>query len=340
MESARRRSFPNLSNGWPIVFPFRIAALFVVAAVAAMAWVLTCGAWRLEEEVDRVGPLETRNFARLTVITVGTGERHENPARRGPATAIGFGDRIVLVDAGRALAGALRLARIPAAQPDTVYLTSLLPENVVGLDDFLLISWINGREAPVRVVGPRGTGALADALIAAHRSGIEARAGGMGIRSTVPQLEIVEISDGWSEQLGDLQVRAGALPGGPIDAFAYRFEARGRSAVVAGTGWAEAALIEFARGANLLVHEAVYIPTPEVAKQMEFDEDPELLLRAAREHTAIDAVGALAQQAGVETLVLVRMRPPPVYALQITSVVNDTFDGRIAIAEDGDEFTP
>jgi ribonuclease BN (tRNA processing enzyme) len=244
------------------------------------------------------------------------------------------------VDAGRALAGALRLARIPAKQPDTVYLTSLLPENVVGLDDFLLISWINGRETPLRVVGPRGTRALADALIGAHRSGIEARAGGMGIRSAAPQVEVVEISDGWSEQVGDLQVRAGALPGGPIDALAYRFEARGRSAVVAGIGWAETALIEFARGANLLVHEAVYIPTPEVAEQMEFDEDPELLLRAAREHTAIDAVGALAQQAGVETLVLVRMRPPPVYALQITSVVNDTFDGRISIAEDGDEFTP
>jgi ribonuclease BN (tRNA processing enzyme) len=65
-----------------------------------------------------------------------------------------------------------------------------------------------------------------------------------------------------------------------------------------------------------------------------------LLLRAAREHTAIDAVGALAQQAGVETLVLVRMRPPPVYDLQITSVVDDDFDGRIVIAEDGDEITP
>jgi len=322
------------------VFQFRIASLFVVAAVAAVAWVLTCGAWRLEQEVDRVGPLDPRNFARLTVITVGTGDRHENPARRGPATAIGLDERIVLVDAGRALAGALRLARIPAKQPDAVYLTSLLPENVVGLDDFLLISWINGRETPLRVVGPRGTRALADALITAHRSGIEARAGGMGIRSTAPHFEVVEISDGWSEQVGDLRVRAGTLPGGPIDALAYRFEARGRSAVIAGTGWAEAALVAFTKGANLLVHEAVYIPTPEVAEQMAFDEDPDLLLRAAREHTAIDAVGALAQRAGVETLVLVRMRPPPVYDLQITSVVDDDFDGRIVIAEDGDEIIP
>lgn len=322
------------------MFQFRIASLFVIAAIAAMAWVLTCGAWRLEQEVDRVGPLDPRDYARLTVITVGTGDRHENPARRGPATAIGLGERVVLVDAGRGLADALRLARIPVQQPDTVYLTSLLPENVVGLDDFLLVGWINGREAPLRVVGPRGTRALTDALITAHRAGFEARAGGMGIRSATPSVEVAEVSDGWSEQIGDLQVSAGELPGGPIDALAYRFEARDRSAVIAGTGWAEAALIAFAQGANLLVHEAVYIPSPEIAKQMEFDEEPELLLRAAREHTAIDAVGALARKAGVETLVLVRMRPPPVYDLQITSVVDDDFDGRIAIAEDGDEFIP
>jgi ribonuclease BN (tRNA processing enzyme) len=94
------------------------------------------------------------------------------------------------------------------------------------------------------------------------------------------------------------------------------------------------------RAGHLLVHEAAYIPPPEIAKQMEFDEDPELLLRAAREHTAIDGVGALAQRAGVETLVLVRMRPPPVYDRQITSVVDDDFDGRIVIAEDGDEIIP
>jgi ribonuclease BN (tRNA processing enzyme) len=322
------------------VFQLRIATLFIVAAVAVMAWVLTCGAWKLEEQVDRVAPIDVRHFARLTVVTVGTGDRHENPERRGPATAIGLGEQIVLVDAGRALAGALRLSRIPAQQPNTIYLTSLLPENVVGLDDFLLLSWIHGREAPVRLVGPVGTRALADALISAHRAGIEARAGGMGIRSSAPRFDIVEISDGWSEQSGEIAVRAGALPGGPAEAFAYRFEARDRSAVVAGTGWAEPALIEFARGANLLVHEAVYTPTPEVAEKLEFDEDPELLQRASNEHTAIDAVGSLARKAGIETLVLVRMRPPPVYALQITSVVDDDFDGRIAIAQDGDEFTP
>ena len=73
---------------------------------------------------------------------------------------------------------------------------------------------------------------------------------------------------------------------------------------------------------------------------MGFEADPERLRREAVEHTEIDEVGALAQAAGVETLVLVRLRPPPVYDLQITSVVDDEFAGRIVIASDGDEITP
>jgi ribonuclease Z len=311
-----------------------------VVAVAATGWALTCGAWRLEREVERVGPLETRDFARLTVITAGTGGAYENPDRRGPATAIGFGEQIVLVDAGRAVADALRLSLIPVAQPDTVYLTSLLPENTVGLDDLLMVGWIEGRGTPLRVVGPTGTKALTEALTTAHRRGIDARAGALGIQSEAPRFEVVEIGGGWSEQLGELGVRAAALPGGPIDALAYRFDGRDRSAVISGTGWAAAELIEFARGANLLTHEAVYVPTPELAAQMGFEADPERLRREAAEHTAIDAVGGLARAAGVETLVLVRLRPPPVYDLQITSVVDDEFGGRIAIASDGDEFTP
>jgi ribonuclease BN (tRNA processing enzyme) len=51
-------------------------------------------------------------------------------------------------------------------------------------------------------------------------------------------------------------------------------------------------------------------------------------------------VGGLARRAGVETLVLVRLRPPPVYDIQLTSLIDDEFPGRIVIADDGDEITP
>jgi ribonuclease Z len=322
------------------VFQFRIVALVLVFTVAVMGWVLTCGALKLEAERDLIGPLDPRSFKRLTVVTIGTGDVHENPERRGPATVVGFSDQLVVVDAGRAVADALRLSLIPVQQPSTVYLTNLLPVNTVGLDDLLLIGWIEGRVEPLRVIGPVGTRLLVDGLMAAHRAGAEAQAGSLGIQSAAPSVEVVEIEGEWSEEVGEIAVRAARLPGGPMDGYAYRFEAGDRSAVVGGTGWAPDALIDLAHGADLLVHEAVFVPTPQIAEELGYEVGDERLAREAAEHTTLQGVGALAQKAGVKTLVLVRLRPPPVYDLQITGVVNDNFEGHIVIAEDGDEVIP
>ncbi len=68
--------------------------------------------------------------------------------------------------------------------------------------------------------------------------------------------------------------------------------------------------------------------------------DPERLRGEAALHTSIEDVGDLATRSGVDTLVLVRLRPPPVYAIQLTRPIGQTFDGRIRIADDGDEFRP
>ncbi len=318
----------------------RIAGLLLVLGVALGSWALTCAAWRAERVMAGVAPLDPREFPRLTVVTLGTGGAYENPDRRGPCTAIALGGRVVLVDAGRGVAEALRASSIPVAQPDTVFLTSLLAENTVGLDDLLLTGWLRGREHPLRVVGPKGTGALTAALVASHRAGIEARAAALGLPEAAARFEVFEVAGGWSGDAGELGVRAGALPGGPLAALAWRFESGARSVVVAGTGWAPDPLIAFAREADVLVHEAAFVPTPELAEEIGLTVEPERLRREAALHTSIDDVGELAARAGVKTLVLVRLRPPPVYDLQITGLVDDHFAGRIVIADDGDEITP
>lgn len=317
----------------------RVIGLAIALGIAALSWALTCSAWRYQKVVAGVAPLEARKFERLTLITLGTGGAYENPDRLGPSTAVALGSRVALVDAGRAVAEALRSAGVPASQPDAVFLTALLPESTVGLDDLLLGGWLGERSQPLRLVGPPGTRELAEALAAGHRHAIAAGAA-LGLETAGAGFEVTEIGDGWSEGLGDLSVRAAALPGGPVEALAYRFEWRGRSAVVGGPGWAPEALLQLARGANLLVHEAVFVPTPKLAAQTQLTVDPERLRREAALHTSIDQVGSLAQRAGVGTLVLVRLRPPPVYDFQITSIVSDHFAGRIAVADDGDEFTP
>ncbi len=318
----------------------RVLGLVLVLSVVAVAWVLTCGAWQLDRTVAGVAPLEPRAFENFTLVTVGTGGAHENRERLGPALAIGRASRVVLVDAGRGVADALRAARIPPSQPDTVYLTSLLPENTVGLDDLLSTGWLAGRRTPLRLVGPVGTQALADGIAAAGRLGFDARARALGLPRDGARLEAVEALPGFAEAKGGLSISAGDLPGGPLAALAWRFEADGRSLVVGGTGWAPDALADFAEGANVLVHEAVFVPDEALARELGIEDDMERLRREAAVHTAIADVGALAARARVDTLVLVRLRPPPVYDIQLTSLVDDDFGGRVVIADDGQEIRP
>jgi ribonuclease BN (tRNA processing enzyme) len=318
----------------------RVIGFFIVLGVATFSWLMTYGAWQYQQVAAGVVPIETRTYPRLTLIAVGTGGAYENPARRGPATAVAVGSRILLVDAGRSVAEGLRNATISVAQPDTVLITNLLPENTEGLDDLLLTGWLEGRETPLRVVGPPGTRGLTDGILASHGRGIAARAAALGLPPEGARFEVREIGDGWTAEADRLHVRAGALPGGPLEAFAYRFESDDRSAVVAGTGWAHATLVAFAQGADALVHEAAFIPDPETAAKLGVDEEPDRLRREIALHTRLEEVGGLAQRAGVGTLVLVRLRPPPVYDVQITSEVNDSFDGAIVIPDDGDEITP
>jgi ribonuclease BN (tRNA processing enzyme) len=320
---------------------FRLFGLFLGLAVAIASWALTCAAWRFDRVAEGVLPLAPREFPRLTLVTLGTGGAYENPARRGPATAVALGREVWLVDAGRGVAEGLRAGKLPVSQPAGVLLTNLLPENTVGLDDLLLTGWRDGRAAPLRVVGPPGTRALLAGIAAGHAQGLAALGAALGLPPAGAAWEATEIAGGWSEARGELVLRAAALPGGPLGALAYRFEVGGRSIVVSATGWAPEALVDFARGASILVHEAAFVPTPEIAGELGIDEaQAGRLAREARLHTALADVGGIAARAGVASLVLVRLRPPPVYDLQITMLVDDSYSGRIVIAEDGDEITP
>ncbi len=318
----------------------RIVGFALALAVGVASWVLTCAAWRFDRVASGFLPLAPRPFEHFTVVVLGTAAAGEDHNRRGTAIAAGAGEEVVLVDAGRGVAEALRAAKIPPSQPGAVLLTSLLPENTVGLDDLLAAAWLAGRREPIRVLGPPGTAALAEHVVAQVAAGAVARSRALGDDPAPPALEALEVGDGVRETLGALALRAGALAGGPLPALAWRIEAQGKSAVVGGTGWDETALETLARGANLLLHDANHVPTPEEAQAASLDVDAERLRREAAIYTDFAEVGAIARRAGVGALVLVRMRQPVVLDLQITTRVDDEFDGPIGVAHDGDEFTP
>lgn len=317
----------------------RLALYGLLAAVIAMSWAATCVVWEFAEMEAQVAPLERRHWDEPTLLAVGTGSGYENPARLGPSVGLAVGGHVWLVDAGRGVAEALRSMRIPVAQPDTVLLTSLLPENTVGLDDLLYTGWLAPRERPLRVVGPPGTAALVDGILAGHGDGARALGSALGLPPEGARVEVVEAGDGWSESRDGATLTAGLQPGPPLDALAWRFESGGQTWVISSAGWSRSALGEFARGAQVLVHEAVFVPDPDTAAEAGVTSEPERLEREAALHTSIVDVGGLARHAGVDELVLVRMRPPPVFALQARAIVGETFSGEILVPDDGDELT-
>jgi len=318
----------------------RLILFVMLASIMTALWASTCVMWRAAEVGELVQTLEPRHFDRLTVLAVGTGGPYENRERLGPSTGIGYGDRVLLVDAGRGVAEALRTSAVPVSQPDTVLLTNLLPLNTVGLDDLLLTGWRGPREKPIRLIGPPGTIELAEALMQAHRSGTDGEGAALELPAAGARFDAIEVEGGFSAEEGGLRISAGALDGGPVPALAWRFEAINRSVVVSGTGWSQDQLVDFARGAHMLVHEAVLIPPPEDAEEAGVLVDPAQLQREADMHTSLYDVGGIATRTGVDSLVLIKLRPPPFFDLQITGTVSQTYDGAIELPDDGDEYTP
>ncbi len=318
----------------------RLTLLATLLTLLALGWVGACVILRAAQVGELVMPLEDREFDSLEVVTVGTGGPYENPERLGPTLAIGWDNHVLLVDAGRGTAEALRHSGIPVSQPRTILLTNLLPYNTMGLDDLIFTGWLVGREEPLQLIGPPGTRAFAENLLAAHRPGSTAHGQSLGLPGEAVKLDVTEVRGGWSEQRDGLSIRAGELRGGPTPGLAWRFDRNGKSVVVAGMGWDPDALVSLASGVDMLVHEAVYVPPPEDIEDAGVIADPERLRREAALHTSILDVGALASRARVGTLVLVRMRPPPFFPLQARMIVDDHFDGTIEVPDDGDSFSP
>src|SRR5438477_1244556 len=85
--------------------------------------------------------------------------------------------------------------------------------------------------------------------------------------------------------------------------YAYRFDAPDRSIVISGDTAFAPELAEFAKGADVLVHEAMYLPA--IEKLIGQAGDAARLRRhLLAAHTATEDVGRIAARAGVGTLVL------------------------------------
>jgi ribonuclease BN (tRNA processing enzyme) len=135
----------------------------------------------------------------------------------------------------------------------------------------------------------------------------------------------------------DVKVTSCLVRHPPIkQSYAYRFEAKDRSVVISGDTAYAPELAEFAKGADVLVHEVMYLPGIEaLLKRLPNAKRLREHLMAA--HTLPEDVGKIAAQAEVKTLVLSHFVPGDDASItdeQWSEGARKYFKGKIVVGRD------
>jgi ribonuclease BN (tRNA processing enzyme) len=140
---------------------------------------------------------------------------------------------------------------------------------------------------------------------------IETRVADEGRIPLVPLVHVHEIIEGGPVmQDENLTVTATLVDHPPVvPAFAYRFDGPDRSIVISGDTRPSDRLIRLAAGADVLVHEALYVPAVE-RLGARVPNAPALKRSILSHHTPVEEAGRVAREAGVKKLVLSHLVPP------------------------------
>src|SRR2546427_343542 len=138
-------------------------------------------------------------------------------------------------------------------------------------------------------------------------------------------------------QNGEVKVTAALVDHPPVrPAFAYRFDTVDRSIVISGDTAPSESLVTLAKGADVLVHEVLYLPGLD---RLVGNERHATRLRAhlLASHTPAAEVGRIAAAAGVKTLVLSHFVPgddPSIIDEMWTAGVRAHFEGEVVVGRD------
>lgn len=295
----------------------------------------------------------------LHVALCGSGSPLPDPTRAGPCSVVIAGRHLFMVDAGEGGARNMVLMRIPNARVEAVFLTHLHSDHIDGLPPAMLLRWTGANATrPLPVYGPAGTRRVVDGFnrayaidqgfrTAHHGPAIAPPSGAGGIGHDIA---LAPPGD-WSPVTvfsGDgITVSAFRVDHGPVEpAIGYRFTYKGRSIVFSGDTSATPAIVRNARGADLLVHEALQ-PRLTAAMTRTLDRrDQPGLAKITRDiltyHATPEQVADEAQAAGVRHLVFSHVIPQLPSRLMYAAFLGDArrrFGGTITVGEDGMVFS-
>lgn len=197
------------------------------------------------------------------VTLLGTGSPIPVMDRFGPSILVEAGSEKLLFDCGRGCAQRLFQLQIPFAKLTVLFVTHLHSDHIVGIPDFWLTGWVYGRQEPLHIWGPAGTGEMVSNLEKAYRFDIHIRRDvDEKLSATGVQLVSADISEGVVYERNGVKVTVFNVDHGPVKpAFGYRVDYGGHSVVLSGDTRVSENLIRNAKDTDLLIHEVMDVET-------------------------------------------------------------------------------
>jgi ribonuclease BN (tRNA processing enzyme) len=242
-----------------------------------------------------------------------------------------------VVDTGYGVSFKLVDAKFPLTALRYIFITHHHSDHNAEFGLLLNNAWAIGLKTPVDAYGPKGMHELANGFWQAYRFDIETRMADEGRPDLRKLVNIHEYTAGPVMSTGDVKVTALRNVHPPItESFALKFEFPGKTIVFSGDTAYFPPLAEFAKGADILVHEVMYAPALErlLART---PNAPSLMAHLKASHTLTDEVGRIATQAGVKTLVLSHLVPaddPAVTEQVWADAVRPTWSGELIVGRD------
>jgi ribonuclease Z len=290
----------------------------------------------------------------LRVLICGSSSPLPHATRARPCTAVFAAGKLWVVDVGPGSWNHVAQWRVPP-NLGAVLLTHFHSDHIGELGEWNLQSWVNGRSAPLTVIGPEGVERVVAGFNEAYALDRGYRTAHHGADFLPPDVgsmaaATIAFAEGAKSAVvhdaDGLRITAFLVSHAPVvPAVGYRFDYRGRSVVISGDTAKSERVAEAAKGADVLVHEAQANHIVKILQEASTQTRPraaKILGDIPSYHATPTEAAEIANEAGVKLLVMTHLTPPPPNAMverMFVRGVDDVRKGGWVLADDGMLFT-
>jgi ribonuclease BN (tRNA processing enzyme) len=247
--------------------------------------------------------------------------------------------KTLVVDCGVGVALGLARQGVSLKEIDAIFITHLHSDHYLELGPLLHCAWTAGLKHALPVYAPFGTADYFQHFCEAMRSDIETRMSDEGRPDLRQLINFHVLNPDAVEDVHGISVKSMRTQHPPIaDCFALRFEHRDTAIVFGADTCYFPPLADFAKGADLLVHEAMYQEGIDRLVARIGNGDGRLKKHMFASHTAVEDAGRIAAQAQVKALAINHMVPKDDAAItpdMWRAAAAKTYAGTIHVGHDG-----